>query len=133
MQDTLPGRTERETRLSADHGRTAAQAVGYQLIARHLYAFAAEDMKLLGLREIPEPRPQTWPVTGGTDDERIARVDAFAARHGVRAGTDEDSGTYRAVLAFGPVTLVVYMIPDRTMADRLAAIHKAVAEREVAA
>jgi hypothetical protein len=25
------------------------------------------------------------------------------------------------------------MIPDRTMADRLAAIHKAVAEREVAA
>ena len=69
-----------------------------------------------------------WPVTGGTDDERKARVDAWAARHGVKAATDEASGHYKAVLSFGAVRLEVYMIPDRTMADRLAALYSAVRE-----
>lgn len=113
---------------AADHGRTAAQAIGQQCYARYLHDRAAEDMALLGITAIPEPRPQMWPVTGGSDEDRKARVDAFATRHGIRAGTDETSGTYRAVLAFGPVTLVVYMIPDRTMADRLAALYSAVRE-----
>lgn len=117
---------------AADHGRTAAQAIGWQLLARHVNACAAEDMALLGLREIPEPRPQMWPVTGGTDEDRRARVDAWAARHGTKAGDDDESGTYRAVLAFGPVRLVVYMIPDRTMAERLEAFRRAVAGQEVA-
>lgn len=130
----LKGRTEWETaQYAADHGKTAAQAIGWQLYARYLYAHAGEDMAILGIREIPEPRAQSWPVTGGTDEERRARVDAFAARHGITAGTDEELGTYRAVLKFGPVEYVAYMIPERVMADRLAAIHKAVAEREVAA
>lgn len=133
MQDTLPGRTARETRLSADRGKTAAQAISHRLYAEYLYAHAAEDMKLLGLTAIPEPRPEMWPVTGGTDEDRKARVDAWAAAHHVKAATDEASGTYRAVLGFGPVKVIAYMIPDRTMADRLAAIHKAVAEREAAA
>lgn len=130
----LKGRTEWETaQYAADHGKTAAQAIGWQLYARYLYAHAGEDMAILGIREIPEPRAQSWPVTGGTDEERRARVDKWAARHGVTAGTDETSGQYKAVLAFGAIRHEVYMIPDRTMADRLAAIHKAVAEREVAA
>jgi len=115
-----------------DHGLTAATAIGYQLLARHVNACAAEDMEMLGISKIPEPRPQMWPVTGGTDEDRKARVDAFATRHGIRAGTDETSGTYRAVLAFGPVALIVYMIPDRTMTDRLAALYGAVREEAAA-
>jgi hypothetical protein len=109
----------------ADHGRTAALAVGQQLYARHLHACAAEDMAILGLREIPEPRPQMWPVTGGTDDDRRARIDAWAKRHGTTAGPDEEGGTYRAVLSFGLVKVIAYMIPDRTMDERLAAIYSA--------
>ena len=116
----------------ADHGRTATIAVGQQLLARHLHACAAEDMAILGLREIPEPRPQMWPVTGGTDEDRRARIDAWAKRHGVTAGPDEDGGTYRAVLSFGLVKVIAYMIPDRTMDERLAAIYSA-ARGEVAA
>ena len=131
----LKGRTEYEAgEYARDHGRTAAMAVGQQLYARHLYACAAEDMEILGLREIPEPRPQKWPVTGGTDEECRARVDAWAKRHGVRAGTDEASGHYKAVLSFGPVRLEVYMVPAKVMADRVKAardradaIHAAVA------
>ena len=104
---------------AADHGKTAAIADGQQCYARHLAACAAEDMQILGLSEIPEPRPQMWPVTGGTDEQRRARVDAWAARHGVHARDDEASGQYRAVLKFGPVTLTVYTIPEQVTADRV--------------
>jgi len=129
----LQGRTEWEAaQYAADHGKTAAMALGYQLLARHINAFAAEDMGLLGIREIPEARPQSWPVTGGSDEERKARVDAFAERHGIRPVTDAVSGQYKAVLEFGPVSLVVYMIPDRVMADRVAALYGAVREPAVA-
>lgn len=131
----LAGRTEWEAQqYAADHGKTAAQAIGWQLYARHVNACAAEDMETLGLRELPEPRPQSWPVTGGTDEDRRARVDAWAARHGVTAHPDPASGQYKAVLTFGPVHLVVYMIPDLVMAERLQAIREAVREgREAAA
>ena len=136
MQDLLPGRTAWETReYAADHGRAAAIAIGYQLLARHISACAAEDAELLGLTALPDPRPQTWPVTVGTDEERKARIDAWAARHGVTASTDETSGHYKAVLKYGPVWLEVYMVPDQIMADqvqhvkdRLTAIHAAVSE-----
>ena len=122
----LAGRTDYEAReWAADHGRTAAIAVGYQLLARHVNACGTEDLELLGLREIPDPRPQMWPVTGGTDDDRRARIDAWAKRHGTTAGPDEDGGTYRAVLSFGLVKVIAYMIPDRTMDERLAAIYSA--------
>ena len=129
----MTGATDFKTRweaeqYAADHDRTAAIAVGQQLYARHLHACAAEDMAILGLREIPDPRPQMWPVTGGTDEDRKARVDAWAKRHGVTAGTDETSGSYRAVLGFGPVKVIAYMIPDRTMTERLAALYSAVRE-----
>jgi hypothetical protein len=131
--------TDFKTRWEADeyardHGKTAAVAIGYQLLARHLHACAAEDMALLGVTLPAEPRPYMQPVTGGTDEERKARVDAFAARHGVKAGPDDATGTYRAVLSFGPCSYVAYMIPDRTMADRLAALYENVREaREAAA
>ena len=131
----LKGRTDWEAKEYArDHGRTAAQATGWQLLARHIWACAAEDMEILGLREIPDPRPLQWPVTGGTDEDRKARVDAWAARHGVTAHPDPASGQYKAVLEFGPVHLVVYMIPDLVMAQRLSALREAVREgREAAA
>jgi hypothetical protein len=130
----LKGRTEYEAgEYARDRGRTAAQAVGWQLLARHIHACAAEDMTLLGLREIPDPRPEMWPVTGGTDEDRMARIDAWAKRHGVTSGPDEASGRYQAVLGFGPVRVIAYMIPDRTMADRLAALYGAVREDRDAA
>ena len=125
----LMGRTDWEAaQYAADHGKSAQQAIDWRTYARWLHDRAAESIELLGLRETPEPRPQMWPVTGGTDDERKARVDAWAARHGVKAATDEASGHYKAVLSFGAVRLEVYMIPDRTMADRLAALYSAVRE-----
>ena len=119
----LEGRTDREAAQYA-----AAQAVGFQLIARHINACAAEDLEILGLAGLPEPRPEMWAVTKGTEEERKARIDAWAKRHGIKAGPDEASGQYRAVLGFGPKRLIVYMIPDRTMADRLAAFYGAVRE-----
>src|SRR5512142_2903612 len=110
----LQGRTEWEAgEYARDHGKTAAMAVGFQLLARHVNACAGEDMELLGMTALPDPRPQSWPVTGGSDEDRKARVDAWAARHGVKAHTDTASGQYKAVLTFGPVQLSVYMIPDR--------------------
>jgi hypothetical protein len=95
-------------------------------------------MAILGLREIPDPRPEMWPVTGGSDQDRMARIDAWAKRHGIKAGLDEASGRYQAVLGFGPAKVIAYMIPDRTMDERLAALYGAVretatAEPEVAA
>ena len=119
----LEGRTDREAAQYA-----AAQAVGFQLIARHINACAAEDIEILGLAGLPEPRPEMWAVTKGTEEERKARIDAWAKRHGIKAGLDEASGQYRAVLGFGPKRLIVYMIPDRTMADRLGAFYGAVRE-----
>ena len=67
-----------------------------------------------------------WPVTGGTDEDRVAHIDAWAKRHGIKAGPDEASGRYQAVLGFGPVKVIAYMIPDRAMADRLGAFYRAV-------
>ena len=131
----LEGRTKYEAgEYARDRGKTAAVAIGYQLLARHLHACAAEDMALLGVTHPAEPRPYMQPVTGGTDEERKARVDAFAARHGVKAHADDATGTYRAVLSFGPCSYVAYMIPDRTMGERLAALYENLREaREAAA
>ena len=114
-------------RHAPDHGRTAAIAIGYQLLARHLTACAAEDMQILGVTELPDPRPYMVPVTRGTDEERKARVDAFAARHGVTAGYDDTTGTYRATVKLGLVTYVAYMITEGRLTERLAAIHADIA------
>lgn len=132
----LQGRTEWEAdEYARDHGKTAAMALGYQLLARHVIAWAAEDMQILGMAALPGQRPWTWPVTKGGDEERKARVDAWAARHGVTAHADESTGHYQADLTFGPHLIRVYMVPDQVMADRvreadgrLAALRGAVAE-----
>lgn len=107
----------------AGHDETTAMAVGWQLLARHIAACAAEDMEILGVAALPEPRPWMVPVTRGSDEERRARVDAFAKRHGVRAHADEASGQYKAVLTFGPVSMVVYMIAEADLSERLAAFY----------
>ena len=121
----------------ADHGRTAAIAIGQQLLGHHITSCGSEDMAILGLSKIPEPRPQMWPVTAGTDEERRARIDTWAARHGITAHYDDASGQYRAVLTFGLTSIIVYAIPEETMAgrvryagERLAAMHRAVAEAQ---
>ena len=112
-----------DARHAPDHGKSAAAAVGFQLSARHIQACAAEDMRILGLTELPEPRPYMVPVTRGTDAERKARIDTWAARHGTTAHHDPASGTYRATVRFGPVELTVYMLAEQDMAERLAAIY----------
>lgn len=104
-----------------DRAKTIAMAMGSRLLGHHVTACAAEDMQILGLRQMPEPRPWMWPVTAGTDEERMARVDAWAARHGIRAYSDEAAGQYKATLTFGPVELTVYTITDADLAARLAA------------
>jgi hypothetical protein len=109
---------------AADQGKTAATANGQQLLARHINTCAAEDMEILGLTALPDPRPWTWPVTRGTSEERRARVDAWAARHGVTAGPDLVSGTYRATLKFGPVTLTVYTMGEGNLEERMAEIQR---------
>ena len=108
--------------------KITATAIGQQLLGHHLTACGAEDMEILGLTEIPEPRAWMWPVTKGTDDERRARIDAFAKRYGVKAYADPAAGQYKAVLTFGPVELVVYMLTEQDLTARLAAIHEAVLE-----
>jgi hypothetical protein len=117
----LAGRTPRETaQYEADHGATAALAIGFRLLAAHVKAHGTGDMAILGRTRMPEPPAWKIAVFGGTDDEQRARVDAWARRHGVTARTDEASGHYEAAVSFGAVRLVAYMIPQRVMDDRLA-------------
>jgi hypothetical protein len=110
---------------AADHGACAAIATGYQIMGAHLGAHGAEDAAILGVSRLPEPRPYMIPVTNGADEELRARVDAFAARHGITARWDAESSSYRAALKFGPVALIAYMIPAKDMLERVAAIKAA--------
>jgi hypothetical protein len=111
---------ERE-QYQADHGATAALALGFLLLAKYVKHHAAGDMQILGRTAMPEPPPYKFAVFGGTDDEQKARIDAWAKRHGVTAHTDRVSGHYEAAVPFGPVRLVAYMVPERVMADRVQA------------
>lgn len=117
----LAGRTDREhQQYAADHGRTAALALGFLLLAAHVREHGAEDMEILGRTQMPEPPAYKVAVFDGTDDEQRSRVDAWARRHSVTAATDEASGHYEAAVPYGPVRLVVYMVPEKVMAGRLA-------------
>ena len=57
MTETLlPGRTGWESaQYDADHGKTAATAVGFQLLARHINACAAEDTEIALRRGVRGP------------------------------------------------------------------------------
>lgn len=109
---------ERE-QYQADHGATAALALGFLLLAKYVRHHAAGDMQILGRDRMPEPYPYKIPVFGGTDDEQKARIDLWARRHGVTARTGRVSGHYEAAVSFGPVRLVAYMVPERVMAERV--------------
>jgi hypothetical protein len=101
--------------------RITALATGFQFAARHIRKCGAGDMEILGRVRLPEPHPYMIPVIKGDDDERRARVDEWAARHGITAATDEATGHYRAELPFGPLKVIAYMVPERVMADRVQA------------
>lgn len=106
MTGTLAGRTEWERRqYERDHGRRAAMALGLRLAAE----FTRHDES----GPLPAPFTVYAPVTTGTEDERTAAVDAWAQAHHVPAGWDEDHHHYCAKLSFGPLTWMVYMMPDR--------------------
>ena len=117
---------------AADRGAGAAIATGYQNMGAHIGAHGAEDLAILGVSKMPEPRPYMIPVTNGTDEELRARIDRFAARHGITAHWDTGSRSYRAVVKFGPVACIAYMIPEKEMGEwlggRLTAIHDSVLE-----
>lgn len=116
-----------EAQWAADHGASAANAIAYQLLARHLHEHAAEDMALLGVTRPSPPRDYWQLVTGGTYEDRKARIDAFAARHGISATFDDSTGQYKAVLSFGPVSYVAYTITQGRLTERVDAIRAGVA------
>jgi hypothetical protein len=102
---TLGGRTEWERRqYERDHGQRAAVALAYRLIAD--FISTDED------GPVPPPTTVYVPVSKGTQDERAAAVQAWAAAHNVTAGWDEERHHYFAKLPFGPLSLMVYMLPD---------------------
>ena len=110
MNGTIAGRTPCEARqYRKDHGQRAATALGYKLLAD----FLRDD------EDGPLPPASTVyaPVMAGSDEERMAVVDAWAALHKTSAGWDAEHHHYCAKLPFGPVSLMVYMMPDAP-ADR---------------
>jgi hypothetical protein len=102
---TLAGRTDWEARqYERDHGQRAAVALAYRLVAE----FISTD------EDGPVPPASTVyvPVSRGSEDERMEAVEAWAAAHHVTAGWDAGRHHYFAKLAFGPLSLMVYMLPD---------------------
>lgn len=101
----LAGRTSWEARqYERDHGQRAAVALAYRLVAE----FISTDEN----GPVPPPSTVYLPVTRGSEDERIAAVDAWAAEHNVKAGWDGERHHYAAKLPFGPVSLMVYAMAD---------------------
>ena len=101
----------------ADHGRHAefAQALaGLSAIIR-----AHPEMPLPGWSD-DYPLVINVPVSGRTEEECFAAVDAFAAGFGVTAQWRHDGHDYRARLRIGPVAYDVYRIPDSVMAGTYA-------------
>jgi hypothetical protein len=105
MERTLPGRTAWESRqYQTDHGQRAAAALAYRLVAD----FIRTDEN----GPVPPPATICVPVSRGSENERIAAVDTWAQAHHVTAGWDGDRHHYAAKLPFGPLTYMVYMLPD---------------------
>lgn len=100
----MEGTTARETAL--------AICASYHALGDYFATMATEDSLILGAVFPPKVQPHLLPVVRGTDDQRKRRVETWAARHGVNAFWDEDSGTYRAVAMYGIVPLIAYMIPE---------------------
>jgi hypothetical protein len=102
---TLAGRTEWEARqYQQDHGKRAAMALAFRLLGDFL--LTDED------GPVPPPSVVYVPVSRGSEAERAAAVQAWAAAHNVTAGWDEKHHHYFARLPFGPLSFMVYMLPD---------------------
>lgn len=132
----LDHRTRQEAEQATWPGTLASSL---EAAAAHIRENGARDAALLG-RGQPVNGNIIWPVTAGTEAERIARIDAFAAAAGAVADWHLPSGTYRAVVRFGPVALIAFThaeadverqteIAERRMAEFRAAL----AERRAAA
>ena len=105
MQDNLPGRTAWETQqYNRDHGHRAASALGLRLIADFIKNHPGP---------VPPPGSRIIvPVMDGTEAERMAVVDEWAAENHVQAEWSAGHHHYSAKLYFGPWTYAVYMMPD---------------------
>jgi len=95
-----------------EHEATQAATHGYHDLANYLAAHTDEDTFILGIGQAPKPQAHLVPVIRGTEDQRKAKVDAWARVRHVTAFWHEETSTYRAVMMFGPVPYIVYMIPD---------------------
>lgn len=116
-QGRTDGRSEWEARqYAADHGMAAAAGQGLSALGAHICDHGARDALLLGLPRLPGPGPYLIAVVDGTEAERRAKVDAFARAHHVTAAPDEATGTYRAVVMFGPVPYIAYTRPEGDLA-----------------
>jgi hypothetical protein len=107
---------------AADHGAGAAIGQGLRALGSLLCEHGARDAALLGIGRLPGPPAFLVPVMDGTEDERRARVDAFAAAHGVTARWHGATRTYRAKVMFGPVAYIALTRPeaDRDLNEDLA-------------
>ena len=109
----------------ADGGYTATLAVTHEKIAADLRAHTGDLM--------PVAADQYLFATKGTDEDRRAAIDAWAAEHHVTAGWDDQFG-YCAKVMFGPMSEVAVAVTEERAiyaayaAERLAANHAAVAE-----
>ena len=110
----------------ADGGYTATLAVYHEQIARDLRTKTGDLM--------PVAADQYLFAAKGTDDDRRAAVDAWAADHHVTAGWDDRFG-YHAKVMFGPMSEVAIVVRERNaehmapyLAERRAAIQRAADE-----
>ena len=105
MESNLPGRTAWETeQYRKDHGQRAASALGLRLIA---------DFIKNSTGPYPAPGCRIMaPVMDGTEAERFAVVDAWAAENHVTPEWSDSRSHYAAKLSFGPWVYAVYMMPD---------------------
>jgi hypothetical protein len=106
--------------FAADQGAGAAIGQGFQGLGAILTEHGARDAALLGLTRLPAPSPYMVAIMDGAEAERMARIDAFAAAHGVRAGWDTRTRTYRAVAQGGAYIAFTRPEADRELNERLA-------------
>ena len=107
---------------AADHGAGAAIGQGFRALGALLREHGARDAALLGLAALPAPSSYVIAVMDGTQAERMARIDAFAAAHGVTAGWHASTRTYRAKVMLGSLAYIAFTRPeaDRELNERLA-------------
>jgi len=94
-----------------DGGYTATLAVTHEKIAADLREHAGDLM--------PVAADQYLFATKGTDEDRRAAIDAWAAEHHVTAGWDDRYG-YHAKVMFGPMSEVAVAVTQESAASYVA-------------